>query len=51
LDFLAPIAMESLLKAKPIFSWQERATARSHFLALEKKAWLKKLVMESGMSF
>jgi hypothetical protein len=37
--------MESLLKAMPIFSWQERVTNGNSFLDLEKKAWLKKLGM------
>jgi hypothetical protein len=31
-NFIAPIEMESLLKAKPIFSWQERATLEAPFL-------------------
>jgi hypothetical protein len=46
--FLAPIAMESLLKAKPIFSWFAKATAGSSWQTLEKKALLKKLGMKSG---
>jgi hypothetical protein len=40
--------MESLLKGKPIFSWNFVATAGSSQNSLEKKALLKKLGMESG---
>jgi hypothetical protein len=43
--------MESLLKAKPIFSWFAKATNGSSWQTLEKKALLKKLGMESGIGF
>ena len=39
--------MESLLKAKPIFSWFAKATNGSSWQALEKKVLMKKLAAKS----
>jgi len=48
---IAPIAAESLLGRKPIFSWFGRATNGSSCRTLEKKVFEQKLVAESGNSF
>jgi hypothetical protein len=45
---LAPVEEESLLKAKPIFSWVAKATNGSSWEAIEKKVLLKKLGTEDG---
>jgi hypothetical protein len=48
---LARIEMESLVKAKAIFSWYKTATAGSSFCSKEKKLLTNKLVMESWIGF
>ena len=47
ISVLAQIKMESLVKAKAIFSWNKTATNGSSFCTKEKKLLTNKLVMES----
>jgi hypothetical protein len=48
---LAQIEMESLVKAKAIFSWYTTATNGSSLCAKEKKLLTNKLGMESWIGF